>query len=223
MRELQRVLSDDYGLDLEGWTLTDVAGISDDGLTIAGTGLNPNGAFEGWIAIIPEPVTAVLVGTGLAGLGIGRRAKLVGCGSRPLFFISLRQPQGGSRSLRGSSSPVLRSRGPTDKIEQLSDTDKKGMRVVHRVRGRQGPALFRTRPRIWRRSELHAAGRRGGHDARKAADWVSVDAFPSTRRRYCRGPPTIEASERKKSRLRCSLPTDGRRRQPGSCTAAVGA
>jgi hypothetical protein len=36
--------------------LTDVAGISADGTTIAGTGLNPAGRAEAWVAVVaPEP------------------------------------------------------------------------------------------------------------------------------------------------------------------------
>jgi hypothetical protein len=44
-------LTDEHGLgeDLAGWRLTDAAGISDDGLTIAGNGVNPQGNDEGWV------------------------------------------------------------------------------------------------------------------------------------------------------------------------------
>jgi probable HAF family extracellular repeat protein len=59
IRDLRSVLIDDVGLDLTGWQLTGLAGISADGLTIAGTGrfeFAP-GQFrtEAWIAHIPEP------------------------------------------------------------------------------------------------------------------------------------------------------------------------
>lgn len=40
------------------------SGISDDGLTIAGYGDNPDGYEEAWIAMIPEPGTILLVGLG---------------------------------------------------------------------------------------------------------------------------------------------------------------
>jgi probable HAF family extracellular repeat protein len=55
MRLLQNVLADEYRLDLTGWTLTGAFGVSSDGRVIVGTGINPAGRDEGWIAIIPEP------------------------------------------------------------------------------------------------------------------------------------------------------------------------
>lgn len=55
MRSLQDVLVDEYGLNLDGWRLTRARGISDDGLTITGIGINSLGQQEGWIATIPEP------------------------------------------------------------------------------------------------------------------------------------------------------------------------
>jgi probable HAF family extracellular repeat protein len=61
MRRLQTVLTD-AGLDLTGWKLTDVAGISADGTTIAGTGLNPAGRAEAWVAVVvPEPAGLAVV------------------------------------------------------------------------------------------------------------------------------------------------------------------
>ncbi|MDV3349572.1 hypothetical protein QGP82_12780 [Leptothoe sp. LEGE 181152] len=50
MRSLQAVFTDEFGLDLTGWKLGAATGISDDGLTIVGTGINPEGHLEGWIA-----------------------------------------------------------------------------------------------------------------------------------------------------------------------------
>jgi hypothetical protein len=48
------MLVDEFGLDLTGWTLTSAAGISDDGLTIMGNGVNPDGKSEAWIAVLPS-------------------------------------------------------------------------------------------------------------------------------------------------------------------------
>ena len=66
MQELS-VFLNALGIDTTGWTLSEAAAISDDGLTV-GTGTNPNGLTEGWIAVIPEPGTALLMGLGLVGL-----------------------------------------------------------------------------------------------------------------------------------------------------------
>ena len=50
IRNLQTVLTNDYDLDLTGWTLLNATGISDDGSIIVGVGLGPGGfTREGWI------------------------------------------------------------------------------------------------------------------------------------------------------------------------------
>jgi probable HAF family extracellular repeat protein len=61
MRELRVVLESDYGMNLSGWTLTEVTEISQDGNTFVGYGTNPQGVTEGWIATIPEPSTLSLL------------------------------------------------------------------------------------------------------------------------------------------------------------------
>jgi uncharacterized membrane protein len=66
MRNLRGVLVNDYGLDLTGWNLSTVQGISDDNSTIVGIGTDPSGQTEAWIATIPEPGTWMLVSFGLA-------------------------------------------------------------------------------------------------------------------------------------------------------------
>jgi uncharacterized membrane protein len=48
IRSLKSLLVKDYGLDLTGWTLVEAKGISADGLTIVGWGINPHGLEEGW-------------------------------------------------------------------------------------------------------------------------------------------------------------------------------
>jgi hypothetical protein len=68
MRSVKDLLETDYGLSLTGWTLEFSGAISDDGLTIVGVGKNPSGNAEAWIAVIPEPSTALLVAVGLAGI-----------------------------------------------------------------------------------------------------------------------------------------------------------
>lgn len=52
MRPLARVLAGDYGLDLEGWRLNQATAISDDGTTIVGVGVNPEGVQEAWRAVM---------------------------------------------------------------------------------------------------------------------------------------------------------------------------
>jgi probable HAF family extracellular repeat protein len=53
MRDLHFVLTL-LGLDVAGWELTGVVGISDDGQTLTGNGINPAGDEEAWIATIPS-------------------------------------------------------------------------------------------------------------------------------------------------------------------------
>jgi probable HAF family extracellular repeat protein len=61
MRDLRDVLVGDFGLDLAGWTLRYVSDISADGMVIVGTGINPNGDYEAFRAIVPEPSSLSLV------------------------------------------------------------------------------------------------------------------------------------------------------------------
>ena len=75
MRSLKDVLEQDYNLDLTGWTLESATNISDDGSTIIGSGINPNGIGESWIATLsnnaaPVPESSTLWGLALASLGI---------------------------------------------------------------------------------------------------------------------------------------------------------
>jgi probable HAF family extracellular repeat protein len=61
LRGLHGLLETDFGLNLDGWTLEYARGISADGTVIVGTGINPRGYDEGWVAVIPEPSTLVLL------------------------------------------------------------------------------------------------------------------------------------------------------------------
>jgi len=74
MRPLKTEL-ESHGVDLTGWHLTFATGITDDGRTIVGRGVNPRGFEEGWIATIPEPSTVGLLSTALGGLLFGFRAQ----------------------------------------------------------------------------------------------------------------------------------------------------
>jgi len=42
------------GLDVAGWTITSVTGVSDDGRRLTGQGTNPQGQPEAWLATLPE-------------------------------------------------------------------------------------------------------------------------------------------------------------------------
>ncbi|MPZ54461.1 MAG: hypothetical protein GEU79_17325 [Acidimicrobiia bacterium] len=53
MRQVQTMLTEDLGLDLTGWTLVEVNGVSDDGAVITGSGRSVNGN-EGWVATIGD-------------------------------------------------------------------------------------------------------------------------------------------------------------------------
>lgn len=68
MQSLRDVLVSDYGFDLTGWSLNDALGVSADGRTIVGQGLNPDEQPESWIAVLPEPSLMLLLALGFAGL-----------------------------------------------------------------------------------------------------------------------------------------------------------
>jgi probable HAF family extracellular repeat protein len=66
MRNLRTVLESDYGLteQLRGWRLGMAYAISADGTAIVGSGSNPQGREEGFIAIIPEPSALAVASVG---------------------------------------------------------------------------------------------------------------------------------------------------------------
>jgi len=74
-RLLSDVLVTEFGLDLTGWTLTGARAVSYDGRTIVGSGFNPSGQVEAWIAVVPEPHTGVLVMVGLLGMAGQQRRR----------------------------------------------------------------------------------------------------------------------------------------------------
>ena len=63
-RDLRQFLVEDLGLnEVRGWDLFTADAISDDGMVIVGTGFNPDGRQEAWIAVLPEPGALVSIGT----------------------------------------------------------------------------------------------------------------------------------------------------------------
>jgi probable HAF family extracellular repeat protein len=64
MRNLKTLLINEYGLNLNGWILNEATGISNNGQTIVGFGINPSGVTEAWIVTIPEPCTLFLLALG---------------------------------------------------------------------------------------------------------------------------------------------------------------
>jgi uncharacterized membrane protein len=74
MRLLEDVLVG-LGLDLTGWELNQATAISDDGLRIVGFGSSPLGSSEAFLAELPEPSSAALLGLGLAALAALQRAR----------------------------------------------------------------------------------------------------------------------------------------------------
>jgi probable HAF family extracellular repeat protein len=70
MRDLREWL-EDQGVDLAGWTLLEATDVSDDGRTIVGNGIDPDGRREGWVVVLPEPGAGLLLA--LAGLAAARR------------------------------------------------------------------------------------------------------------------------------------------------------
>lgn len=67
MRNLQWLLSNDFGLDLTGWDLREALAVSDDGTVVVGWGLH-NGVEEGFTAVVPglPPLGACCVTTGFS-------------------------------------------------------------------------------------------------------------------------------------------------------------
>jgi len=81
MRDLNDVLTNDYGIVLGGWHLSSAMGISADGLTISGCGTNSYGNTEAWVATIPEPATLSVLAVG-ACLPVLRRRRRRAAASR---------------------------------------------------------------------------------------------------------------------------------------------
>ena len=75
MKSLESILIAQSVGGIEGWSLRHAYDISADGRTIVGYGINPSGDTEAFIATIPEPNTALLLGVGLASLAVRREKR----------------------------------------------------------------------------------------------------------------------------------------------------
>jgi len=73
---------DSLGVDTTGWTLVSAEAVSDDGLTIVGTGINPDGFDEGYVAFLPEPPAGGLATAALASVWLLARRRSRPCGRR---------------------------------------------------------------------------------------------------------------------------------------------
>jgi probable HAF family extracellular repeat protein len=86
--DIQKLLTQEYGLDLTDWELRFATDVSSDGQTLVGVGFNPSGQVEGWRAtiplLVPEPGTLTLLALGLGALTSFRCCQAPArCGSSP--------------------------------------------------------------------------------------------------------------------------------------------
>lgn len=75
MRSLWDILLAEGVTAMEGWTLTTASAVSQDGRTIVGSGMSPEGNTEAWVATIPEPSSLSLLALNALGLLTVRRFK----------------------------------------------------------------------------------------------------------------------------------------------------
>jgi len=59
LQNLKTVLGEGYHANVSGWQLLEAIGISADGCTIVGNGVNPQGDIEPWMAVIPSQYPAI--------------------------------------------------------------------------------------------------------------------------------------------------------------------
>ncbi len=79
MMNLRDVLQADYGVDLTGWTLSSATGISDEGLTIVGYGINPEADTEAWIVKLPKPGIETEIDIKPETLNLKSKGKWISC------------------------------------------------------------------------------------------------------------------------------------------------
>jgi uncharacterized membrane protein len=75
VRRLDDMLTTDWHIDLTGWQLTSATGVSGDGQTIAGYGINPAGQQQGFVVTIPAPSVATVAVLSLITGAMLRRRK----------------------------------------------------------------------------------------------------------------------------------------------------
>ncbi len=92
MRSIQDILVNDLGLDLTGWILEEATGVSADGQTIVGTGINPAGNDEAWIAFLDPTLFSI----GLIDASDGALGGQVGTGLDVIGGMIYQDPLGGA-------------------------------------------------------------------------------------------------------------------------------
>jgi uncharacterized membrane protein len=76
MRNLQDVLTNDFGFDLSDWHLSAAYDVSADGRTIVGIGTRIDAYHgEAWVAVIPEPSTFLIASMAALGIFCHRHAR----------------------------------------------------------------------------------------------------------------------------------------------------
>ena len=122
MRTLTNVLAEDYDVNLTGWRLFEAVGISADGCTIVGNGINPDGDVEPWMAIMASDAMPL----GLAIVNPNLPASTVsGDGTQITLRIALTN-QGETAIEKGRTVDlIIKARpvspGPDRRITVLSD------------------------------------------------------------------------------------------------------